>query len=93
MVTLSFNIVFHPIYLPKSGDYLLALCFIQYTCLKVVTLSFNIVFQPIYLPISGDFILDKDEHDVGTFIQVQRFVNVQQHLPGIEKKSSEQLFI
>jgi hypothetical protein len=46
-----------------------------------------------YLPISGDFILDKDEHDVGTFIQVQRFVNVQQHLPGIEKKSSEQLLI
>ncbi|XP_052059400.1 serine/threonine-protein kinase SMG1-like isoform X1 [Mytilus californianus] len=44
--------------------------------------------KPILLPISSDFILDKDEHDVSTFLQVQRFVNIQQHLPGLEKKSN-----
>ncbi|CAC5378702.1 unnamed protein product [Mytilus coruscus] len=44
--------------------------------------------KPILLPISGDFILDKDEHDVSTFLQVQRFVNIQQHLPGLDKKSN-----
>ena len=44
--------------------------------------------QPILIPVSGEFVLDKDEHDVGVFLQIQRLVKVQQYLPGIDKKSS-----
>lgn len=51
------------------------------------------IFQPVQMPISAGFVLDKDEHEVGNFLQVLRFLNVQQHLPGVDRNSGKFLSV
>ena len=46
----------------------------------------------ILLPLSEDDRMDAEEHDITSFLHLQRLLDIQKHNDAVEKKSSKDLY-